>query len=313
MSLHTILGAGGAIANALAPLLIANKERVRLVSRDPKPLAGAEAVAADVADYAQVLQAVEGSQVVYLLVGLAYDIRVWRELWPRIMSNAIRACKEHGCKLVFFDNVYMYGVVEGEMTEETPFRPVSKKGEVRAAIATQLLREMESGSLRALIARSADFYGPTAARSGMANILVFDKLRQGKKAQWMGNAEVPHSFTYTPDAARGVYLLAQSDEAFGQTWHLPTAQPPLTGRQFISEAAKALGGKEGFSTLSTPMLRLVGLFNRTVGELAEMNYQFTQPYLFNSDKFNRAFGFEPTPYAEGIRETAAAYSGRIRD
>lgn len=309
MNHHTILGAGGAIANSLAPLLVAHNERVRLVSRDPGPLAGTDAVAADVTDYAQVLQAVEGSSVVYLLVGLTYDIHVWRERWPRIMSNVISACKEHGCKLVFFDNVYMYGPVEGPMTEETPFRPTSKKGAVRAAIAEQLLQEMKGSGLKALIARSADFYGP-GAKTGVANILVFDNLHKGKKAQWLGAADLPHSFTYTPDAARALYLLAQREDAFGQTWHLPTAAPPLTGRQFITEAAAAMNRPAKLSTLSTSMLRLVGLFNRTVGELAEMNYQFKRPYVFNSDKFNRAFDFEPTPYAEGIRKTAAAYSGR---
>lgn len=306
MQLHTILGAGGAIADQLAPLLIANHQRVRLVGRVPQPLAGAETLAADLSDYEQARRAVEGSSVVYLLVGLTYDIRVWKELWPRIMTNVTRACRECGCALVFFDNVYMYGPAEGPMTEETPFRPTSKKGAVRAAIAGQLLDEMKGGGLKALIARSADFYGPHA-KTGVANILVFDNLHKGKKAQWMGNAGLPHSFTYTPDAARALHLLAQRDDAFGQTWHLPTAFPPLTGRQFVAEAAKAMNRPAQLGTLSTAMLRLVGLFNRTVGELAEMNYQFTQPYVFDSSKFTRAFGMEPTPYAEGIRETAAAY------
>lgn len=310
MSLHTILGAGGAIADELAPLLIAHHERVRLVSRNPQPLAGAETVAADATEYDQVLKAVEGSSVVYLLVGLKYDLRVWRAAWPRLMTNVIRACKETGAALVFLDNVYMYGPVEGPMTEETPFRPTSKKGRIRAAVAEQLLRAMQDGTVKALLARSADFYGPTAGRSGMANILVFDKLRQGKKAQWTGRADAPHSFTYTPDAAKALYMLAQREDAFGQTWHLPTAAPPLTGRQFIEAAAKAMDRPAGFSTLSTPMLRLVGLFNRTVGELAEMNYQFTQPYLFDSAKFNRSFNFQPTPYTQGIWETAAAYKDR---
>ena len=30
-------------------------------------------------------------------------------------------------KLIFFDNVYMYGKVNGIMTEETAFNPCSKK------------------------------------------------------------------------------------------------------------------------------------------------------------------------------------------
>jgi nucleoside-diphosphate-sugar epimerase len=45
------------------------------------------------------------------------------------------------------------------------------------------------------------------------------------------------------------------------------------------------------------------LFNRTMKELVEMNYQNKYPYLFDSSKFNNAFGFTPTTYAAGIKET----------
>ena len=63
-------------------------------------------------------------------------------------------------KLVFFDNLYMYGQVNGAMTEETPFNSCSKKREVRAEIATALKDEWKAGALTAMIARAADFYGP---------------------------------------------------------------------------------------------------------------------------------------------------------
>src|SRR5215467_13051798 len=157
MSLHTILGAGGAVGDQLFPVLTAKNEKVRLVSRKPKNVQGAESVSADLGDYAQTLQAVKGSSVVYLLAGLQYDTRIWKEMWPKIMTNTINACKEAGSSLIFFDNVYMYGKTQ-IMTENTPFHPCSKKGEIRAAIATQLLNEMKAGNVRALIARSADFY-----------------------------------------------------------------------------------------------------------------------------------------------------------
>jgi hypothetical protein len=95
--------------------------------------------------------------VVNLLVGLKYDVKVWRELWPRVIYNSIEACKRAKAKLIFFDNVYMYGKVTGRMTEETPFNPCSKKGEIRAQIATTLLNEFKTGNLQGLIVRSADF------------------------------------------------------------------------------------------------------------------------------------------------------------
>src|SRR5262249_39366047 len=157
---------------------------------------------------------------------------VWREQWPRIMGNAIEACKRAHAKLVFFDNVYAYGKVVGPMTELTQFNPCSRKGEIRARIATTLLNEIARGELTALIARSADFSGPRV-RTSVANLLVLDKLAAGKAAAWLVNADVRHSWTYTPDAGRSLALLAESDSAWNQTWHVQTAPNPPNGRQFV--------------------------------------------------------------------------------
>jgi|SRR2546430_2023309 len=198
----TILGANGAISSELVKELTTRNESIRLVSRNPKLVPGAaEAVAADLSNLDDTVKAVTGSRIAFLLVGLKYDITEWRALWPRMMRNAIEAAKRANTRLVFFDNVYMYGKVEGVMTEQTPFHPYSKKGEIRAQIATMLLTELKAGNLTALIARSADFYGPRA-RPGIPNVLVFDKLAKGAKASWLANDSVKHSFTFTPDAVR---------------------------------------------------------------------------------------------------------------
>jgi len=126
--MHTMLGAGGAIGIELVSQLAKKGRRIRLVSRNPKPAAGTnQVVSADLANLDQTIKAVAGSQVAYLLVGLKYDLRIWRELWPRIMNNVIEACMRANAKLIFFDNVYMYGKVVGPMTEQTPFNPCSKK------------------------------------------------------------------------------------------------------------------------------------------------------------------------------------------
>lgn len=303
MKLHTILGSGGTVSNQLLPILQQKNERIRLVSRKAQS-SNVESIAADLTNYEQTQNAVRGSDIAYLVVGLSYDVRVWRQAWPKIMTNVINACKANGTKLIFFDNVYMYGRVNGIMTEETPFNPTSKKGEIRAAIARQLLDEIRSGSIKAMIARAADFYGPVGFSMSAPNMLVFGNLRKGKTAQWLINAKVPHSFTYVPDAAKALYMLANTESAFGQTWHLPTANDPLTGEKFIKEAAKEMNTRDNYSTISKGMMRLAGLFNRTIKESLEMAYQNEFPYLFDSSKFNKTFKFELTPYRKGIEETA---------
>jgi nucleoside-diphosphate-sugar epimerase len=305
--MQTILGAGGAIGGELVRELAQTRQQVRLVGRNPTLISGAtEAVSADISKLDQTIRAVSGSTVVYLLVGLKYDVKVWGELWPSIMRNAIEACRRAKAKLIFFDNVYMYGKVAGRMTEETPFNPCSKKGKIRAQIASALLEEIKAGNLDAMIARSADFYGPNA-RTSVANILVFDKLAKGAKASCLVNDSLSHSYTYTPDAAKSLVMLANTESAWNQTWHVPTASNPPTGKDFIQMVAKEFGLEPKYRVLKRPLIRLAGFFDSDIRESYEMLYQNDSEYIFDSTKFSTAFGFEPTSYAEGVRRTALTY------
>ncbi len=301
--MQTILGSGGIIANHIAKSLPVYTNSVRLVSRNPKAVAGKEElVSADLTSAEQVMKAVKGSEVVYLTAGLTYNIKVWQEQWPRLMQNVINACKENNAKLVFFDNVYMYGKVVGPMTEETPFNPCSLKGEVRAKIASMVLDEVKKGELTAQIARSADFYGPETFNSFM-QMMVFENMKKGKSAQLMISKNLKHSFTYTPDAGKATALLGNTTSAYNQTWHLPTDKNLLTGQQIVEIAAKSLNTKPKITVLPKLMIQMAGLFNPLIKESIEMLYQFDSEYIFNSDKFDEAFKFNKVLYEEGIQNS----------
>jgi nucleoside-diphosphate-sugar epimerase len=305
-SIHTILGANGIVANSLALELTDRRIPVRLVSRHPATFPGANTLAADLTDPARAMDAIRDSAVVYCCIGLPYNYSIWRQQWPRIIDNIIAACRQTGAKLLFFDNVYMYGETVGSMTEETPYNPSSRKGDLRARIATQLMSEVRKGNIVASIARSADFYGPGADKTSIPNFLVFQRLIKGQRAQWLVNARVRHSFTYVPDAARALRLLAEDDNSWNQVWHLPTAAHPPTGAGFIERAATELQKTSRYTVLPKWMIRLGGIFDRTTAELYEMLYQYESDYVFDSSKFETAYSFQPTPYEQGIRETAEA-------
>lgn len=300
--MQTILGSGGVIGKGLAENLKQYTNKIRLVSRNPKKVnENDELFPADLTNGEQVNKAVEGSEVVYLTAGLKYNLKVWQKEWPVIMSNVIHACKWFGAKLVFFDNVYSYGRVNGWMKEDTPMNPVSKKGEVRKQIAGILLSEIEKGNLNAMIIRSADFYGPGASTS-FANIMVLNKLVNGNKAQWLMNDSVKHSFTYTPDAAKATALLGNTESAYNQIWHAPTDKNAMTGKEFIEAAAYSAGAHPKYTVFKRGMLNIVGLFIPEIKESKEMLYQNEFEYLFYSSKFESRF-FEATPYKKGIEET----------
>jgi nucleoside-diphosphate-sugar epimerase len=300
---HTILGAGGSIGNPLAYKLLENGQDVRLVSRSGFSIPGTQSFRADLTSYPETLESISHSDVVYLCAGLPYDTKIWRETWPKVMRNTIDACKAAGAKLIFFDNVYMYGKVDGKMVETTPYNPCSKKGEIRAGLARMLEDEIASGNLHGIIARAADLYGPYATRTSVLYILVIDRMIKGKGAQWIVTAGLPHSYTYTMDCANALFLLANREDAFDQVWHLPTFAPAVDGKTFTELVAKELGIPSKYSVLPKFIFRMIGFLDKTVAELYEMLYQVEYPYYFDSSKFNAAFSYSPKSYPDGISET----------
>jgi len=306
---HTILGAGGSIGIPLAKELIKKGEEVRLVSRSSYSMKGAESVQADLFSAKETIESVAGSDVVYLLAGLPYDAAVWKERWPQVMKNSMEAAGLAGARLIFFDNVYMYGKVEGPMTEDTPYNPCSKKGEVRADIARMLEDAMGKNGFSATIARAADLYGPWITRNSMLYILALDKMLKGKKPQWLIADDLMHSFTYTLDCARALVLMAHDGDTANQVFHLPTYNPAPTGKEYIKIMADILGLPASHSVMGKGMLRLGGVFDPTVREVSEMSYQSEFSYWFDSTKFNKYFSFQPVTYEDGLRETIDFYRG----
>jgi nucleoside-diphosphate-sugar epimerase len=305
---HAILGANGVIGRELSLALAETTGRIRQVSRRPERVNPNDELApADLLDARATSEAVAGIDVAYLVAGLKYDTRVWQEQWPRVMRHTIDACRRHGTRLVFFDNVYAYGRVGGPMTEDTPFNPISRKGEVRATIARMLLDEMRAGGLAAMIVRAADFYGPRATQS-FPHVTVFERLRAGKTPQWVGNPHAVHTFTYTPDAGRATALLGQSAEAYGRSWHLPTTKEPLGGDGIVRIACELTGRPFKLQVAPRWLLRVMGLVNPVLRENDEMMYQFEHDYRFDSSRIEAAYGIVPTSYREGI----AACVGGLR-
>lgn len=302
--MQTILGSGGAIGIELAKALKTYTTEIRLVSRNPEKINPEDQLlSADLLNPGEVNNAVKGSTIVYVTVGFPYNHLIWKESWPRFISSVIDACLEHNSKLVFFDNIYMYDpeYLDG-MTEETPINPPSKKGEIRTEIFQMIMSKVEEGKLQALVARSADFYGPKIKNTSVLTETVFNPLSIGKKANWMSSVKYKHSYTYTPDAGKATAILGNTESAYNQVWHLPTATNPFTGKDWIEAVAKEMGVKPKYQVATKFIVKLMGLFVPVMREMPEMMYQYDRDYVFNSDKFNKHFDLKPTPYLDGIRD-----------
>ena len=306
--MQTILGAGGPIGTELAKALKTYTDKIRIVSRSPKKINDTdELFAADLTNAVEVDKAIEGSEVVYITVGFEYKLKVWQKNWPALMSNAIESCKKHKAKLVFFDNIYMYDKSEiPHMTENSHVNPSSKKGKVRAEIAQMILNEIENGTLTALIARSADFYGPNA-NNNITQIII-DNLKKGKKAVWIANADKQHNFTYTRDAGKATALLGNTTDAYKQVWHLPTSSEKITGKQWIDTIAKEMNVVPKYQVLPVWLMSILGIFMPQIKELKDIAYQSDQDYFFDSSKFEKRFNMNPTSFEIGVHETVKSFN-----
>ena len=305
--LQTIIGAGGAIGIPLAGELKKYSTRIRLAGRNPQKVNETdELMPVDVTDLSQIEKAVAGSQIVYVTIGFKYDLKVWQRTWPPFMQEVINACKKHNSKLVFFDNMYLYARdAVPFMTEDSPVQPPAKKGEVRALINKMIMDESEKSDLNALIARSADFYGPDNRNSAM-NIMIVHNLLKGKKVQVFGDADKIHTYTYTPDAAKATAILGNTPDAFNQVWHVPTTKEKLTNRNWIDLIAGEIGTEAKIQQVPAWMVKLLGLLIPVMREFPEMIYQNEQDYVFDSSKFEKRFGLTATSPIAGIKSMLKA-------
>ena len=284
---HVVLGATGVVG----------RETVNALTAAGLPVTGISRSTADLRDSAAVAAVLDGASVAYLTIGLPYALKTWQADWPRVVRATIDGCLAGGTHLVYFDNVYAYGASEGPMTESTPVRPSSRKGELRASLLA-MLDEARDRGLEVTVGRSADFYGPGAGTS-VFNSFAIDRIRAGKKPTWLFDSHLPHSMTYTPDIGRALAVLGTEIDARGGVWHLPTA-PALTGAEYLE-----LAGAQEYAVMSATTMRIGALFNGAAREALEMAYQNTAPYIFDSSAFEREFGVGPTPYAEGIAAALA--------
>lgn len=306
-SVQTILGSGGAIGTELSKALTNYTSDIRLVSRNPKKVNETDQLfPADLLDRKQVLKAVEGSEVCYLTAGLKYSTKVWQDQWPVLIKNVTEACIRHRSRLVFFSNVYAIGGDNVKhITEESPVSPVSKKGKIRASVENHIADQVEKGALKAIIARSPDFFSSMIDQSVLMN-MVYKNLAAGKKARWFCNADMIHTFGYTHDLARGTAILGNTTDAFDRIWNLPTDLQALTGRQWVELFASEMNEKNRLMVMPGWAVKSLGLFIPILDELHEMLYQFDRDYYFDSAKFTSRFNFIPATNRDGVRQTINA-------
>ncbi|MGX7010310.1 NAD-dependent epimerase/dehydratase family protein [Lactococcus cremoris] len=285
--MQTILGSNGQIGHELAKELYENyTKEIRLVSRKPQKIHDSdELVSADLLDFNETNNAISGSDIVYFTVGLPMDSEMWMKQFSKILDNVIEACKIHRSKLVFFDNTYMYPKTSAIQYENTIFSPSGKKSLVRAQLADKIIKEMEANELKAVVCRAPEFYGPEKTQS-ITNTMIFSNIKAKRKLKIPISDSTLRTLIWTPDASRAMALVGNTDDAYGQTWHLPCDRS-LTYKEMINIADKIENEKLSYSIIKLWKFKVGSLFNKNAKELLELLPRYEFDNLFNSDKFKK--------------------------
>lgn len=302
--MQTILGANGQIAQELArELKRSYTDDLRLVSRNPRKVNQSDVlIAADLLDAQQTLEAAKGSDTLYFVAGLPPDSALWEKQFPTMLKNALDASRSVGAHFVYFDNTYMYPQNSDVQTEETPFAPKGRKGQVRALMANMVLKEMEQKNIPVTLGRAPEFYGPGKTQS-FTNALIIDKLKADEKPCVPVRDDTLRTLIWTPDASRALAVLGNAPDTSGQTWHLPCCDDRLTYAQFVSLACEVFGKNISYSVINKWVLSVTGLFSKGAREIRELLPRYQQDNLFDSTKFKRRFpNFNVTTYRKGLEE-----------
>ena len=307
--LHVVFGAGQ-IGRALSAHLAAMGLLVRAVSRSrPTELAdGVDWRAADASDPAAAANAAQGASVIYQCLNAPYTD--WPKGFPPLQRGVLGAAESAGALLVSLENLYGYGPTGGRaMTEDLPLAATTVKGRTRAAMTEELLAAAEAGRVRIAIGRASDFFGAGITTGTTLGERVFANALAGKRADFIGNPDLPHTYSYVPDIAASLATLGTDERAIGEVWHLP-GPDTVTTTQLLELVADEVGHPVGVRSLPKLAVRAIGVVNPTVRELVEMSYQFDEPFVLDTSKYEATFETTVTPLATAIATTVAWYRDR---
>jgi nucleoside-diphosphate-sugar epimerase len=309
---HVVVGTGP-VGAAVARTLVDRgtpASSIRLVNRSGEPGASPgpsdlELVAGDVSDPDRAREVCAGAAVVYLCASPPYGR--WPEAFPPLMDGAIAGAAAADARLVFADNCYMYGPVDGPMTEDLPYDAETEKGTARAAVARRLLDAHEDGEVDAAIGRASDFYGP-GVRHSLVGERVFEPAITGDRVSLIGDPDAPHTVTYVDDFGEALVTLGADDRAPGRAWHVPNA-PTRSVREFVDLVAEVAGTDPTVRRVPTLLVRALGIVSSRIGETVEVFYQYDEPFVVDDTAFVETFGDRPaaTPLPEGIARTIEWY------
>jgi nucleoside-diphosphate-sugar epimerase len=291
-----VIGATGAFGGAAARALLAHGWRVRALHRDPERARAATGlnlgwVKGDAMVREDVVRAAEGVRaIVHAANPPGY--RNWSGLVLPMMDNTIAAAAREGARILLPGNVYNFGPdARGDIAEDAPQHPITRKGRIRVALEQRLRDAAQSGA-KSVVLRAGDFFGKGAEQSWMGGVM----FRAGKPVRsltYPGPLGVRHAWAFLPDLAETAARLLDREADLAAVASFHFRGHALTGHELVAAAERAAGRKLPVRPFPWFAVSALGPFNETLRELSEMRYLWRETVVLDNTRLVEAIGAEP--------------------
>ncbi|WP_323039571.1 epimerase [Gemmobacter sp.] len=244
------LGASGKIARHAAPVFKAAGWQVRMYDRRQGDMA-AQARGADV-----------------IVNGLnPPNYHDWRRIVPAITREVIAAAQASGATVIVPGNVYVHGDTPGLWTEDTPHRPVSRKGRIRE----EMEQAYRASGVRTILLRAGDFISGQPGDTDVMGLIHLRQLARGRVVA-PGNPDALHAYGYLPDWAQAARLLADRRATLPAFAEVNLGGANFTTRQLCDSLSARLNRPLRLAAFPWTALRLLSPVWELARELQEMRY-----------------------------------------
>lgn len=224
----------------------------------------------------------------------------WAKLIPQITTQVIAAAKASGATVLVAGNVYVYGTAPGPWGPDTPHRPNTRKGRIRAAMEAAYANAATKG-VRTIILRGGDFIAPKDPRA-IWNMITLKPLAKGTITSF-GTPAKPRAYAYLPDMARAAVALAEIRTTLPAFADVPLPGLTLSMADLAAEITVQTGKPVRIKLFDWWLIRLLSPFWELARELLEMRYLFDLPHSLSTQTLARLLpGFKPTPLSQVVAE-----------
>lgn len=307
MSTIVIAGAAGRIGHAAAKAFVDAGWTVRGIARGAKLTQlpeGVEPVEADAFDRQAMIDACAGTDVVLHALNPASYAEWTKQVMP-MAENVLAAAKEAGATIMLPGNVYNFGTRIGLNTaEDAPMHADTEKGRLRVDLEA-MFKAASAEGVRTIVLRAGDYFGGPVDGSWL-DLMIAKDLKKGRFT-WPGRWDAPHAFAYMPDFARAFVRVTEKRGELPPFARLHFAGHTATGQQFHAAMEAAVGRPLKRGGVPWPMIRLIGLFNPVLREVAKMRYLWNVPHSLDNRRLEALIGAEPrTPLETALADSVVA-------